>query len=63
MVSSLSVRLTCAVASQALQMWEVLDVRGGAGHSEQSRQVGVGGVGRKTQSSALEMNAGLAFKT
>ena len=40
-------------------MGEVLDVLGGAGHSEQSSQVGVGSVGGKTQSSALEVNTGL----
>lgn len=44
-------------------MGKVLDVRGGAGHGEQSSKVGVGGVGGKTQSSALEMNTGLMPET
>lgn len=41
----------------------MLDVQGGAGHGEQSGQVGIRSVGRKTQSSALEMNAGLTSQT
>lgn len=53
----------CAVASEDLQVGEVLDVRRGAGHGEQSGQVGVGCVGGKTQGSALEMNSGLAPET
>lgn len=38
---------TCAVAVDGLQVREVLDVRRGAGHRQQSRQVGVRCVERK----------------
>lgn len=44
-------------------MGEVLDVGRGAGHGEQSGQVGIRCVGRKTQGSALEMNTGLTPDT
>lgn len=55
--------LTCAVATEDLQVGKVLDVRGGACHGEQSGQVGIGRVGGKTQSSAQEMNSGLTSET
>lgn len=55
--------LTCAVPAKNLQMGKVLDVRRGAGNSEQSGQVGVWRVGRKSQSSALEMNQRLMSET
>lgn len=44
-------------------MGEVLDMRGGAGHGEQSSQVGVGDVGGKRQSSALEIDTWLRAET
>lgn len=50
--------LTCAVATDGLQVGEVLDVCGGAGHGQQSGEVGVGRVQREAQRSALEVDNG-----
>lgn len=55
--------LTCAVAAEDLQVGEVLDVQGGARHSEKGGEVCVGSVGRKSKSPALEMHTGLSPET